>query len=73
MTIRNNQLFSLTLIGAWLLTPTCLVAQTPLSSFVIEGGTVIDGNGGQPLHRELGMEWGDGVSNEAHLIVAFPN
>lgn len=25
-----------------------------------------------PLHPELGMEWGDGTSNEAHLIVAFP-
>ncbi|MFL2547336.1 MAG: amidohydrolase family protein [Candidatus Rariloculaceae bacterium] len=27
----------------------------------------------EPLHPELGMEWGDGTSNEAHLIVAFPN
>ena len=26
----------------------------------------------EPLHPELGMEWGDGTSNEAHLIVAFP-
>jgi hypothetical protein len=25
----------------------------------------------EPLHPELGMEWGDGTSNEAHLIVAF--
>ena len=24
-----------------------------------------------PLHPELGMEWGDGTSNAAHLIVAF--
>jgi len=25
----------------------------------------------QPLHPELGMEWGDGTSNAAYLIVAF--
>jgi hypothetical protein len=27
----------------------------------------------EPLHPELGMEWGNGTSNEAHLIVAFSN
>ena len=25
----------------------------------------------EPLHPELGMEWGNGTSNEAHLIVRF--
>jgi hypothetical protein len=24
-----------------------------------------------PIHPEIGLEWGDGTSNEAHLIVAF--
>ena len=27
----------------------------------------------EPLHPELGMEWGNGTSNEAHLIVRFAN
>jgi hypothetical protein len=26
-----------------------------------------------PLHPEIGLEWGDGTSNAAHLIVAFGN
>ena len=27
----------------------------------------------EPLHPELGKEWGNGTSNEAHLIVRFAN
>ena len=25
----------------------------------------------EPLHPEIGLEWGNGTSNAAHLIVAF--
>ena len=62
MKILKKQLLSIMLIGTWSFLPAYLTAQTSLSALVIEGGTLIDGNGGRPLQDAVVVVEGNRIT-----------
>ena len=62
MKIFKKQLLSIMLIGTWSFLPAYLTAQTSLPVLVIEGGTLIDGNGGRPLQDAVVVVEGNRIT-----------